>query len=149
VRRRDGLAAAVMLGFAAVALRESAKLPFGTIHRPGEGFFPWWLAVTLAGLAALLLGRAVLGRPEPRAAGPGRRVGRVLALLVLLGGYAVALEPAGYLICTFVLVLCALAPTAGRRVLPAVALAAAAAAGSYLLFAVWLQVPLPPGPFGR
>ena len=61
----------------------------------------------------------------------------------------VALEPLGYPLSTFLLVLLMLRPASRRRLVPALGLALLAAGGSYALFAVWLKVPLPPGPLLR
>ena len=40
--RRDAIVAAVALTLGAATVYESSKLPFGTIHSPAPGFFPWW-----------------------------------------------------------------------------------------------------------
>lgn len=151
---RDRIAAAALLLVAGAAIRESARLPFGAVRNPGPGFLPWWAGLTLAGLALVLLTQALLARRAPGAEGPpdeGTRGKwtRVAGLLGALALYVVGLEPLGYPICTFLLVLLMLGPTRRAAIMPALALAAIAAGGSYLLFAAWLRVPLPPGPFPR
>lgn len=151
MRRRDGIAAAALLLVAGAAIRESARLPFGAVRNPGPGFLPWWAGLTLAGLALILLAQSLLARraavpPEERERGKWTRV---VGLLVALALYVVGLEPLGYPLCTFLLVLLMLGPTRRAAIVPALALAAIAAGGSYLLFAAWLGVPLPPGPFPR
>jgi len=146
--RRDAAAAAVLLVAGAVVVWQAGQLPFGTVRRPGEGFFPWWLGVVLAGLAVAALVDAALGRRR-EGGEAGGRVGRVGALLLALGAYALALEPLGYPICTFLLVLCTVPPRDRSTILPSLAFALATAGGSYLVFAVWLSVPLPAGPFAR
>ena len=45
--RRDVVVAALALVFSVTAAYESAKLPLGTIHKPGEGFFPFWISAVL------------------------------------------------------------------------------------------------------
>ena len=74
---------------------------------------------------------------------------RVAALLAALALYVVALDPLGYPISTFLLVLLMRRPTSGGALWSGFALALLASGGTYLLFAVWLGVPLPPGPFLR
>ncbi|MBI2158333.1 MAG: tripartite tricarboxylate transporter TctB family protein [Candidatus Rokubacteria bacterium] len=147
--RRDGIAALVMLLGAGAVVWEAAKLPFGVVRNPGPGFVPWWVALVLAALSALLGVQALRARPSgpPARSAERRQWGRVAGLLVALGVYVAALSPLGYPIATFLLVLLMLRPMLRRRPGSALGLAALAAGGSYLLFAVWLSVPLPPGPW--
>jgi len=133
------------LAFGAAALYESLKLPFGTVHSPGQGFFPWWTSVVLLLLALLLLVQAVASRSTAAREGPGR-IAKVAALLVVLGAYTFLLEPLGYPVCTFLLVLFMLRATDPQRWAVALSMAAITAAGSYVVFAIWLSVPLPRGP---
>ena len=51
--RRDVVVAALALVFSVTAAYESAKLPLGTIHKPGEGFFPFWISAVLFLLATV------------------------------------------------------------------------------------------------
>jgi len=144
VRKPDAVAAVAGLAFAAVALYEASRLPFGTARNPGPGFLPWWASLALGGLALGLLAQALRARPV---AGPARgRVLRVVALLAALAAYVLVLEPLGYPVSTFLLALFMLRVVEPHRWAVALGVAATAAAGSYLVFAVWLQVPLPPGP---
>ena len=127
---------AVVLGLAvaALALREALGLPIGTVRNPGEGFFPLWLAVLLVALSLLLLGHVLRAR-----------AGQVIGLVAALAVYTAMLEWIGYPIATFLLVLYMVKVTHPQRWLLALAVSLLAAGGSYLLFAVWLKVPLPPG----
>jgi len=93
-----------MLIFGAVAAYESAKLPFGTVHSPGQGFFPWWISAVIFLLALLLLFQA-LTSPSSVARERSGRIAKVAALLVILAAYTFLLEPLGYPLCTFLLVL--------------------------------------------
>ncbi|MGH7311901.1 MAG: tripartite tricarboxylate transporter TctB family protein, partial [Candidatus Rokuibacteriota bacterium] len=75
----------------------------------------------------------------------GGRFFKVAGVLAVLAVHALVLEPVGYPIATFVLVLFMLRVTEPHRWPVALALALLAAGGSYVLFAVWLGVPLPAG----
>ncbi|MBI4593642.1 MAG: tripartite tricarboxylate transporter TctB family protein [Candidatus Rokubacteria bacterium] len=147
--RRDVVAAAAMLLFAAAATVESARLlPYGVVRNPGPGFFPWWLGLTLGTLSLTRLVHSLLpGRAGHE--GAGGQVGKVVALLAVLGVYALVLDLIGYPIATFLLVLFMLRVTERHRWPLALGLALLAAGGSYVVFAVWLSVPLPAGPFAR
>jgi putative tricarboxylic transport membrane protein len=148
---RGTVAAAALLVFAAVAAFESARLlPFGVVRNPGPGFFPWWLSLALGLLALGLLVQARLGPWAPRLAGArGPGLARVAGVLAVLALYSMALEGLGYPIATFLVVLFMLRVTEPHRWPLALALAVLAAGGSYLVFAVWLDVPLPAGLLAR
>jgi putative tricarboxylic transport membrane protein len=129
-----------------VALHQAGRLPLGTARNPGPGFVPWWIAAALGVLAVALLVQALAGRPGSGGAGSGERAGPVVGLVAVLAAYVALLEPAGYPACTFGLVVYMLRVVTPHRWPVALGVAALAAAGSFLVFAVWLKVPLPPGP---
>ena len=145
---RDAAVAALGMAFGAAALYESSKLPFGTVRSPGQGFFPWWISSVIVALALLLMLQAL--RSGSRAAQQGSgRIAKVALLLVVLIAYTFLLDLLGYLLCTFFLVLFILRAIDPQRWTVALGMAAITAAGSYILFAIWLSVPLPPGSFLR
>jgi putative tricarboxylic transport membrane protein len=143
--RRDVVVAALALAFSVTALYESAKLPFGTVHSPGQGFFPWWISAVIFLLALFLLFQALTSRSSVAREGSGR-IAKVAALLVILAAYTFLLEPLGYPLCTFLLVLFMLRATDPQRWTVALGIAALTAVGSYVVFAIWLSIPLPRGP---
>jgi putative tricarboxylic transport membrane protein len=71
---------------------------------------------------------------------------KVAALLVVLAAYAFLLDPLGFPFCTFLLVLFMLRVTDPQGWALALGMAAITAIGSYVVFALWLRVPLPRGP---
>ena len=141
--RRDVVIAALALVFSVTAAYESAKLPLGTIHKPGEGFFPFWISAVLFLLGLCLLFQALTLRPSTGRQDSGR-VAKVAALLVVMATYTFLLDLLGYPLCTFLLVLFMLRATEPWTV--ALSMAAITAVGSYVVFAIWLSVPLPRGP---
>ena len=142
--RRDVVVATMALAFGAIAAYEAAKLPFGTVHNPGPGFFPWWTSAVIALLALILLVQLLTSRPST-VQGSGR-IAKVAALLVVLTAYTFLLDLLGYPLCTFLLVLFMLRATDPQRWPVALGMAAITAVGSYVVFAIWLSVPLPRGP---
>ena len=143
--RRDAAAAAVMLAFGLVAGYHSTSLPFGTVHNPGPGFFPWWTSVFIVFLGLLCLLQAFSSRPGVATEGGGR-IGKVIGLLAVLTVYVFLLDVLGYPLCTFLLLLFMLRVTDLQRWSLALGMAAITAVGSYIVFAMWLSVPLPRGP---
>jgi putative tricarboxylic transport membrane protein len=142
---RDVVVAALALALGAAALFESAKLPLGTVRNPGQGFFPWWTSVVIVFLALVLLAQVLRSRSSADQRTPGRTA-TVTALLLVLAAYTLLLDSLGYLICTFFLVLFMLRATNPHRWRVALGMALLTAVGSYVVFAVWLSVPLPRGP---
>jgi putative tricarboxylic transport membrane protein len=143
--RRDVVVAALALALGASAIFESAKLPLGTVRNPGEGFFPWWTSAVIVLLALFLLIQALTSRRSINPQTPGR-ITKVTALLLGLAAYTFLLDLLGYLFCTFFLVLFMLRATDPHRWSVALGMALLTAVGSYVVFAVWLSVPLPRGP---
>jgi hypothetical protein len=126
---------------AGVAL-EAVRLRVGSALEPQPGFFPLVGGLLLLGLAALLLGRALLSRPP---SGPERRerLGAPAALVAALGVYVALLPWAGYPVMTGLLVVLTLRVQRTRWP-AAVAVGVLLALVTYVLF-LWLGVPLPPG----
>jgi putative tricarboxylic transport membrane protein len=143
--KRDIGAAALTLIFGAAAVYESAKLPFGTVHSPGQGFFPWWISAVIFLLALLHLFQALTSHSSVVRERSGRIV-KVAGLLVILAAYTFLLEPLGYPLSTFLLVLLMLRAIDRQRWAVALGMAAITSVGSYVVFAIWLSIPLPRGP---
>jgi putative tricarboxylic transport membrane protein len=149
-----GLILAVGLVYGIMAL----YMPRGRLSYPGPGLFPFiigiFLIVTALGcLVQELLprkrtgeGQSVSPLTNQDSAAPGdRNVNKTFQLMALMIGYTFALKPLGFLIsiCAFMVV--AIRIFGYRRWVPALAMAAVIAAISYVLFVLWLKVPLPLG----
>jgi putative tricarboxylic transport membrane protein len=145
--RPDTLSGLALLFVAAFAWLAARDLPLGTLHQPGAGFFPKILAALVGALAAVLVVRgALVQAPFVRGLWPERSgLRRVALMLGALLGYVALLEPAGYILATAGL-FTVLLRWAGRQSWPVTAVVTIlAAGGSYLVFARWLLVSLPPG----
>lgn len=147
--RADLVAGTALLLVAAGTLAAGRTLPWGSVTRPGPGFFPRTLALVLAALALLLVARGarhpgadLRDRWADRA---GRR--RVLLMAAALLGYVALVETAGYLVTTATLFVVMVRWVGGRGWLATVLASALAAGGSYLLFGRLLRVGLPGGPW--
>lgn len=132
-------------------LTQALKLPFGTVARPGAGFYPTAVAVFACVVGLALAVQALrtprVARPDAEADpdAPGRRR-RVLATVVALAGFCFAMPWVGYPIAACAFVIAALRGL-GSRWTAAILLGVLSAAGSHYLFAVLLDVPLPRGPW--
>jgi hypothetical protein len=150
VRRADRAGAVLLLlfgvWFAAVALR---NYTYWGATGPGSAFFPFWLGLAMAALAALLLVRAVR-ETDPGPAWVPRGRGAVRFLGVLGGGVAfVVLMPWLGMAVTTVLFLVGILKALERHSWPAaLGIAVATAAANWAVFTWWLRVPFPVGVLG-
>jgi len=145
--RAQVVGGAVLAAFGLFAYAAGRSLPFGTLARPGAGFFPLVLAALLTALSAMVIAQGLfVAGPDVRAAwgdrAARRRVGTVAGLLLL--GIA-AIDAIGF--AATVALLCAgMTRLVGRRGRAlSLAFAAAAAAASWFVFQHWLRVNLPAG----
>jgi hypothetical protein len=151
VKRPYQITSVVLLGISLFVALQSMKLRYYTPLGPGPGFFPLWLSILLALLAAMMLWQATFGKPEamPDDFFADRRgylhIGAVLAALV---GVIALLERLGF--CLVMLGFYLFLLTFLGRQHPAVTavIALAGSLGVYYVFVHWLAVPLPSGLFG-
>ena len=128
----------------------ASTYPFGTWSRPGPGFLPLLCGIVMAVLSAVVLLQALWEsrRIEKKAKGepflPARWPKLALALIILLG-YGFLLEVGGYLLVTFTFMLLVLKVVEPLQWRTALVEAFLATGVSYMLFEVWLKVPLPQG----
>lgn len=150
--RRERWAAAVLTIAALIVLNEARKLRVGTVVAPGPGFFPLVLgaAFCLVSLALLVRALRTAAPPEPAGAGPADRLGRwkVAGIITALVGYAFALESLGFVVATFALLVFFFRALEGQRWVAAVGGSLAVSLLTFVVFKLWLQVSLPPGPWG-
>jgi putative tricarboxylic transport membrane protein len=137
----------VLLVVAAIYLTLAVRLPFGTAARPGAGFYPvivalFAVAVALAATAGAFRGargpEAVELTPDAR-----RRVAISVAALIV---FCLVLPWIGYPAAAFGFVAVVLRYL-GARWTTALLAGILSSAGSYGIFAVLLDVPLPRGPW--
>jgi putative tricarboxylic transport membrane protein len=144
------LTAAVCGVFAAFVIRESVGLELYTPMGPGPGFFPLGLAIVFGGLAVAMFGQATVGRPPSAGAFWPRRAGclRMAAILGVLVGTTLLLEPLGFRLTSLAAYLFLLNVPTRQNVIVSVLVALAGSFGVYHVFAHFLKVPLPVGVLG-
>lgn len=142
---RASAAAVLLLGLYLVY--EALHLKFGSITRPGPGFYPTVLAVLLVGVSGALMLHALRSKEEILAVSFGARTGHIGITGMAIAFYAAVLEALGFLVCTFVLVV-ALLIGIGKVPWPRSLLVAAI--GTVSIYAVFTQlgIPLPKGVLG-
>lgn len=142
---RDRIAGVGLVAFGLFAVWEARALPFGSLGNPGAGMFPVALALMLAALGLLLAlkgGGPALGARGWKEARPG------LAIFAALAFAALALETLGYRLTVTAVLLFLIGAVERKGWRAAVLVAFGFAFVSHALFADFLRVPLPRGPFG-
>lgn len=156
--RWDRLTALLLLAFAGYTIAASRQMGYWQGRIPGPGFAPMWIGAGLA-LAALML----LVRPAPVGAGPppadqpsaaapqsaaaGREAVRVLQIAAVTV-VATALIPRLGMLTAVALLLVVLVKLQGGSWRAAASSAVVLPVLFHVVFARWLQVPLPTGPWG-
>ena len=137
----------VLLVAAGVYLTLALRLPFGAAARPGAGFYPVIVAVFAIVVALAATASAFRGAPGAASRRAGRRRRRrVVISVVALVAFCLVLPWVGYPAAAFAFVTVVLRYLGGRWT-TALLTGALSSAGSYGLFAVLLDVPLPRGPW--
>jgi len=148
MNKAEAVAGSVFVAIGAWMLLEAIKMPYFVEGVPGPGFLPRWVAFGLIGSGLVLTAKGIWPRLAlqegvawPTAAG-WQRVG------LMLGALAVSLlllNILGFVVITtlFMAVVVFGLGVRSWRILASVPLVSAVAL--YVIFAVWLRVPLPKG----
>lgn len=152
MRVADLVTAAVLMGLGGVVLYDAARLGVGWGDEgPRSGFFPFWLAVLLIVISAVVFAQALLRRVE-RPFVTREQAIPVLKVLGPVAGFITLTDPPGPwpglgLYVAAAIYLAVYMRWVGRHhwlVVAAVALAVPTV--SFVIFEQWFLVPMPKGP---
>lgn len=139
---------ALALLFAAVGvvwIVGALALPLWEGFAPNMGFMPLIYGCLLVGLSAVAIASLVLtGQGEVQRPPAGKPI----LLLAALTAAVIGIETAGFGLSIFLMLSFMFAVVERRPVLPSLLVAAANTGILLLIFAIWLGVPLPKGPWG-
>lgn len=142
----DRIAGSALGLLALIVMWESRKLPLGSWHNPGPGYFPVLLAAVLLILAGLVL---AMGGRAPGIARVGWGEARTAAVILGVSVFiALAFERLGYRLTMLAALLFLVWIVERKTPLVAAVFALALAFGSFYLFDTLLRVRLPRGLFG-
>ena len=150
MRKADRIAGAALLAFSVAFSAGALKYyRYSSPDGPGSGFFPFWLGVIMAVLAAMLLvGALRSGDPGVAWLPRGEGLRRLLVVLGVTFAFVALLKFVGMILGT-ALFLIILMRVLDRTAWPlTLSVAVATAALNYLIFTYWLRVPFPVSVFG-
>ncbi|MGE5576814.1 MAG: tripartite tricarboxylate transporter TctB family protein [Syntrophothermus sp.] len=148
MKRQEVISGVLLLLLATAYLVYNRQYEVGTLALPGAGVFP--LAVGLFTLA--MSGLHVLiglkgGKPVAAVPAGGRNGGKAWLLVALVVVFLLFINTLGFFTMSFLLVT-ACGKLLGIKEWPkALGLGVGATIGAYLIFKIWLNVPLPKGLF--
>jgi putative tricarboxylic transport membrane protein len=143
IARVSGL---VVAGFGVAACILARGLPAQTGFGLGPAFLPFWTGIVLAACGLWLCARPPA---DPEVSWPASHgFARAACGFFLLLLYALALQPLGYLIGTSVFLVIAILLLEPARPTRAAMVGIACAIFLFLIFRIWLRVPLPGGVLG-
>lgn len=148
MKEMDRMASLFWLGIGAAVVVSSWVYGIGDFHKPGPGFLGFFAGSGLAVLSVVLLvssSRKEPGKGGLRGLWSGAEVSKALYVVILLAAYMLAINPVGFLISTFVLLFLLFRVRGKYRLGTVVFVAFLVTAGSYVVFDLWLNVPLPRG----
>lgn len=148
MNKAEIVAGGLFLAVGALMLYHASKLPYMLDGVPGPGFLPLWIAIGIVVTGILLMVTALRARPIPEDAiqWPAAEGWRQVA--ILLGALAAALlllDRLGFLIVAALFMAVVVFSLGVRSWRTLVTVPLLSAIGLYLVFAVWLRVPLPKG----
>jgi putative tricarboxylic transport membrane protein len=146
MRLRGELVAGVLCGlFAVLWIATALGLPYMGEYAPGSGFLPLWLGVGLLALSAIHVVSSARARAAATPAGNWRKVVAVtLGLIVCVA----VIEKLGFVVAVGAYLLFLLRGVEKEPWRTSLGVTVVVIAVLFGLFRLWLQVPLPKGPWG-
>ena len=143
---RGEIVAGVLCGlFAILWIATALGLPYMGDYAPGSGFLPLWLGVCLLVLSVIHVGSRLRVPASQQPAGHWRKV---VAVTLGLTVCVAVIEPLGFVVAVGAYLLFLLRAVEKEPWRTSLGVSVGTIAVLFLLFRVWLHVPLPKGPWG-
>ncbi len=152
MKKCDQWSGLFLLLVAALICWGSLKMPYGSLHKPGPGFYPFWLGLLLAGMSLGLIVEATLtltaGKEIREIVKADVRWRNVFLVLIALVLYGALLDYIGFLIGTLLLMILLLRYVEPQPWTTVIGWALGGALGAYAIFEMWMKLRLPKGILG-
>ena len=151
MRRSNQITGLVFLLLSAFLGYHAWRLSYYTPLGPGPGFFPLWICILLALLAAFVFLRATFRESNALPEGffaPASGYRRIAAVVIALSAVAILMPTLGFRLTMLGFYLALLSLLGRRHPLETLILALIGSFGVFYLFVEFLSHPLPVGVFG-
>ena len=152
MNRDEAIGGILIFLFGAVTAYFSLRMPVGTFRAAGSGLFPLGLGILLMGLSMILVIKSWVPSQSVEEKKPRYEVPRSGKQVILfLGAIVLAtflFDRLGYPLVSFLLLIALLRALGVKRWAYNLSLSLLTATGAYILFVLWLQIPLPKGWIG-
>lgn len=131
---------------------EALKLRTGSFKNPGPGLFPLIIGASMVVLSLTLVLKTAIERSEPgkaKARPEGKGLKGSSLVLACIVAYFFLFDSLGFLLSNAFMMLVLLLGLERQRWALVIPLVIGMPIVSYVLFAYWLEIPLPPGILGR
>lgn len=129
---------------------ESIQFGIGKWNTPGAGFLPFWAGILLACFSLFQMIRTLSPKISPARKKSFEKIRweKWSLTLASLLGYALLLEPLGFILSTLIFMIVLLALVEPQRWFLVLLISIATTVASYLIFQLWLKSQLPTGFLG-
>lgn len=151
MRRADVTGGVITVLFGVFAVTQAAKLDYWSRFGPGPGFIPLWSSIIILSGGILLVLQGFRKKPTAARTVTNDKTRGLITVGVVIGltmVAAVLMSYLGFAASMFLYVLVLIGGIGRHRWYVAVCSAALTAISFYVVFATWLQVPLPKGVLG-
>lgn len=145
MKKWERIAALVLFFLGIGAAWEATKIGFGSFSAPGPGFYPFWLAIILAGVSLIYFLNNLGKDPKVVALWEEKTWVRPLIAIVVMLAYGLLLDHIGFLLDTFFLFVVWLTVIEREKPLTVALVSTIGTTVVYVLFVHFLQVQLPKG----
>lgn len=149
-RTMEIVVALILLGISGVVILDTMRLGIGWIEGqgPASGYFPFYIAIALAGGSLVTLVQAILGKTDDADGSFVSGVALVRVLTVLLPSivFVLLIEYLGIYVASAIFIAFFMATVGREGIVRSVLVGLFVPLALFMLFEKWFLVPLPKGP---
>jgi len=146
MRRYDLINSGLCFFFGLSVVLYAPEFDLGSLRSPGSGFMPFLSGLLICGFSGITFFRALFDQAaEVEKIWAGVKFQKLIFVILMLLFYGVLMNTLGFIICSLLLMLITIRYVGSRTWRSAVLVSILSSVGSYVLFEVWLSVPLPRG----